>query len=276
MRIAIFGTGGVGGYFGGRLAQAGEEVTFIARGAHLQALQENGLKVESIQGNFLVRPVRTFADPAEAGVMDLILVAVKSWDVPSAAVAMRPMVGTETLIIPLENGVEASDQLAHALGWEHVLGGTCRISAMIGAPGVIQHLGLNPSITFGELDGVVRERTRALLEVFRRIPSIVVDVADDIHLQIWEKFLLIASLRSLEAKVHRPFKGGPMIGQVPMLSGGGGMIAAPALSLAVAAWTPSTRLCPSKTAGAITTARRTSVKTTAARTGRSPSNRCNF
>ena len=204
MRIAIFGTGGVGGYFGGRLAQAGEEVTFIARGDHLDAMRENGLKIESIQGDFLVRPVRAFDKPTEAGVMDVVLVAVKTWDLAAAAVAMRAMIGKDTLVVPLENGVEAPDQLAEALGRDHVLGGTCRISAMIGAPGIIQHLGLNPSIAFGELEGGMSARAQALLEVFRRIPTLTVEVPEDIRLRIWEKFLLIASLSGVGAVTRQP------------------------------------------------------------------------
>jgi 2-dehydropantoate 2-reductase len=204
MRIAVFGTGGVGGYFGGRLTQAGEDVTFVARGAHLAAMRKNGLKVESIQGNFVIQAVKAFDDPAQVGIVDAILVAVKSWDVPAAAEAMRPMVGKETFVVPLENGVEAPDQLAEALGREHVLGGTCRISATIGGPGVVRHIGLYPSIAFGELDGSSSTRTRALEEVFRRIPFIKVEVPDDIRLKIWEKFLFIASISGVGAVTRQP------------------------------------------------------------------------
>ncbi|MGD0611326.1 MAG: 2-dehydropantoate 2-reductase [Anaerolineales bacterium] len=204
MRIAIFGTGGVGGYFGGRLAQAGEDVTFIARGAHLEAIQKNGLKVESVQGNFVIKPVKAIDDATRAGIMDIILVAVKSWDVPTAAEAMRPMVGRSTFIVPLENGVDASDQLASILGQEHVLGGMCRISATLGAPGVIRHIGLNPSIAFGELDGRSSLRAEALRKIFTRIPTITVEIPEDIRIKIWEKFLFIASVSGVGAVTRQP------------------------------------------------------------------------
>lgn len=204
MHIAIFGTGGVGGYFGGRLAQAGEDVTFLARGAHLAAIQKNGLKVESVQGDFVIKPVRAVDDPAQAGIMDAILVAVKSWDVPAAAEAMRPMVVRETFVVPLENGVEASDQLAATLGREHVLGGMCRISATLGAPGVVRHIGINPYIAFGELDGKLSQRAEALRKVFARIPAIAVEIPGDIRIKIWEKFLFIASLSGVGAVTRQP------------------------------------------------------------------------
>src|SRR5919109_4797765 len=149
MRIAVFGSGGVGGYFGGRLALAGEDVMFIARGAHLQAMRTQGLRVESPKGNFTVPSVQATDDPAQVGEVDVVLVAVKAWQVPGAAQAIRPMVGAETCVVPLQNGLEAPAQLATALGTQHVLGGTCVISSVITAPGCIRHIGLEPSVTFG-------------------------------------------------------------------------------------------------------------------------------
>ena len=123
MRVAVFGTGGVGGYFGGLLAQAGEEVTFIARGEHLQAIRKDGLRVDSIKGDFVIPSAHATDDPAEVGVVDLVLLGVKAWQVPEAAQAMRSLVGPETLVLPLQNGVEASSQLAKVLSPRHVLGG---------------------------------------------------------------------------------------------------------------------------------------------------------
>src|SRR6266446_2807809 len=111
MKIAIFGTGGVGGYFGGRLAQAGEDVTFIARGEHLRAIQANGLKVDSLNGNFVIYPAKATDDVAEVGAVDLIIVGVKAWQVPEAARAIKPLVGPETIVLPLQNGVDAVPQL---------------------------------------------------------------------------------------------------------------------------------------------------------------------
>ncbi|MCZ6875199.1 MAG: 2-dehydropantoate 2-reductase, partial [bacterium] len=127
MRVAIFGVGGVGGYFGGRLAQAGEEVFFIARGAHLQAMQEHGLRIESLTGDFVVSPVQATHEPAKVGVVDVVLVAVKAWQVTEVAQSIRPLVGADTSVIPLQNGLEAATQLSAVLGAEHVIGGTCRI-----------------------------------------------------------------------------------------------------------------------------------------------------
>ena len=123
MRIAVFGAGGVGGYFGGRLAQAGEDVVFIARGDHLKAMLKQGLQVDSVKGDFLVKPVQAADDPSQVGLVDVILVCVKAWQVPQAAKAMRPMVGPQTFVVPLQNGVEAPSQLTAVLGQEHVLGG---------------------------------------------------------------------------------------------------------------------------------------------------------
>jgi 2-dehydropantoate 2-reductase len=203
MRITIFGSGGVGGYFGSRLAQAGEDVTFIARGEHLKAMQKNGLRVESIQGDFTVNPVKATGDPAQAEA-DAVLVAVKCWDVPAAAEAMKPMVGRHTFVVPLENGVEAPDQLAAALGRAHVLGGLCRISAYIAAPGVIRHVGLDPSVTFGELDGSLSQRLEQLRKVFARIPYIHAEISADIRMEIWEKFLFIATMSGLGGVTRQP------------------------------------------------------------------------
>src|SRR5512143_1508863 len=128
MRVAIFGTGGVGGYFGGRLAQAGEQVIFIARGEHLQAIRQNGLRVDSILGDFVISPAQAAATPAEIGAVDLVLVTVNAWQVMEAAEAIKPLMGAETVVIPLENGVDAPDELAAVLGAKHVLGGLCQIS----------------------------------------------------------------------------------------------------------------------------------------------------
>jgi len=141
MRFAAFGTGGIGGYFGGRLAQAGEEVAFIARGAHLEAMRAHGLVVESVRGDFTVRPVTATDDPADVGPVDVVLVAVKTWQLPDVARDMAPLLGPDTLVVPFQNGVEATDVLAASLGRERVLLGAARIFAFIDGPGRIRHLG---------------------------------------------------------------------------------------------------------------------------------------
>ncbi|MBW2491990.1 MAG: 2-dehydropantoate 2-reductase, partial [Deltaproteobacteria bacterium] len=125
MRIAIFGAGSVGGYFGGRLSQIGEDVVFIARGEHLNAMLTHGLRVDSINGDFTVQPVKATDEPSKAGKVDMVLVGVKAWQVSEAAEAMRPMIGPETFVLPLQNGFEAPAQLSEILGDQHVLGGLC-------------------------------------------------------------------------------------------------------------------------------------------------------
>jgi 2-dehydropantoate 2-reductase len=204
MKIAIFGTGGVGGYFGARLAQAGEEVVFIARGEHLRTIKENGLRLESILGDTLVRPAEASADPAEFGPVDLVLLGVKAWQVPEAAEAMRLLIGPQTMVIPLQNGVYAPSQLESVLGREHVLGGLCRISVLVAAPGVIRHLAIQPVIAFGELDARPSARVEALRQVFSRCQGLSVTTPPDINVMIWEKFMFIASMSGLGAATRQP------------------------------------------------------------------------
>jgi 2-dehydropantoate 2-reductase len=190
MRIAVFGAGSVGGYFGGRLALGGSDVVFIARGAHLQALRTQGLRVESPKGDFTVPSVQATDDPTQIGPVDVVLVAVKAWQVPEAAQAMRPIVGPETCVVPLQNGLEAPAQGAAVLGPQHVLGGTCVISSAIVAPGCIRHLGLDPSITFGELDHTPSPRAERLRQAFARA-EVTAIISLDIQVAIWEKFMAI-------------------------------------------------------------------------------------
>jgi 2-dehydropantoate 2-reductase len=178
MRIAVFGAGGVGGYFGGRLALAGEDVVFIARGAHLQALRTKGLQVESLKEDFVVSSVQATDDPSQVGPVDAVLVAVKAWQVPEAAQAIRPMVGAETCVVPLQNGLEAPAQLAAGLGTQHVLGGTCVISSAVTGPGCIRHIGLEPSVSFGELDHRASPRAERLGQAFGRAEVVAIIPAD--------------------------------------------------------------------------------------------------
>jgi len=203
MRIAVFGTGAVGGYFGGRLAQAGEDVIFIARGAQLQALQERGLRVESPKGDFSVNPAQATDDPAQVGAVDAVLVGVKAWQVPEAAEAMRPLLGPETFVVPLQNGVEAPGQLAAVLGEEHVLGGLCRIVSFLVEPGHVRHAGLEPYVAFGELDDRPSERAERLRAAFARA-GVTAEVPSDIRVAMWGKFLFIASFSGVGAGTRAP------------------------------------------------------------------------
>ncbi len=190
MRVAIFGVGGVGGYFGGRLAQAGEEVFFIARGAHLQAMQEHGLRVESLTGDFVVSPIQAMDEPAKVGVVDVVLVAVKAWQVPEVAQSIQPLVGADTSVVPLQNGLEAATHLSAVLGAEHVIGGTCRIYSSITAPGCIRHIGLEPTVIIGELDAQHRPRADQIRLTLERA-GITAIISPNIQADLWEKFLLL-------------------------------------------------------------------------------------
>jgi 2-dehydropantoate 2-reductase len=203
MRIAVFGAGGVGGYFGGRLAQAGEDVVFIARGAHLEAMRTAGLLVDSLKGDFSVRPVQATDVPAEVGRVDAVLVAVKAWQVPEAAHAIQPMLGEETFVVPLQNGVEAPEQLSAVLGKECVLGGLCHIVSYIAGPGYIKHAGIEPHIAFGEMEGGKSERAEALKAAFDRA-GVWAEAPEDIQAAMWEKFLFIAAISGVGAVTRAP------------------------------------------------------------------------
>jgi 2-dehydropantoate 2-reductase len=205
MRIAVFGAGAVGGYFGGRLAEVGEDVAFIARGDQLRALREDGLRVDSVAGDFAISPVAATDDPAEVGPVDCVLVAVKTWQLPDAAKAMGPLVGPRSFVVPLLNGVEAPDVLAEALGREPVLGGLCGLIAFRKEPGHIVHAGANPWITFGELDGRRSDRAGRLAEALERTRGVTVTVSDDIVAAMWEKFMFITSTGGLGAATRAPF-----------------------------------------------------------------------
>lgn len=204
MRIAVFGAGGVGGYFGGRLAQAGEDVVFIARGDHLKAMLKQGLKVNSVKGDFLVKPVQATNDPAQVGIVDVVLVCVKAWQVPDAAEAIRPMIGPDTVALPLQNGLEAPTQLATVLGNQHVLGGLCGLSTFIIGPGHIRHAGADPWIRFGELDNHPSERVEGLRQVFDRASGLTVEIPPDIQVALWMKFLFITVWSGVGAITRTP------------------------------------------------------------------------
>ena len=204
MKIAVFGAGAVGGYFGGRLTQSKNEVIFIARGKHLQAMKDDGLKIDSINGDFIVQPVQATDNPDEVGFVDMVLVTVKAWQISDAAKVMKPVVGPETFVLPLQNGIEAPSQLAAVLGHEHVLGGLCGLISYIVKPGHICHVGTDPFIRFGELDNSRSDRTELLLDVFERTPGITANIPSDINAAIWQKFLLVTAWSGLGAITRAP------------------------------------------------------------------------
>ena len=210
MRIAVVGAGGVGGYFGGKLATGGHDVVFIARGATLEALRTRGLRVDSIHGDFVVEHVNATDDPASAGTADAILFCTKAWQIPEAAQQVKPMVGPDTVVVPLENGMEAPEQLAAALGREHVLGGLCGIVAFIVAPGHIRHAGVEPFVMFGDYWSAAPERrfesggaTAALREAFVSA-GVKADISEDINHAMWSKFLFITPMSAIGALTRVP------------------------------------------------------------------------
>jgi len=204
MKIVVFGTGAVGGYFGGRLAQSGEDVTFIARGKHLQAIKDNGLKIDSIRGDFIVQPAQATDNPEEVGIVDMVLVGVKAWQVLDAAAVMKSMVGSQTIVLPLQNGIEAPSQLASVLGQKHVLGGLCGLISYIAGPGHICHVGTDPFIRFGELDNRPSDRVERIRKAFERASGITVSIPSDIHVAMWQKFVLIAAWSGMGAITRAP------------------------------------------------------------------------
>ena len=203
MRIAVYGAGGIGGYLGGRLAQAGEEVALIARGEHLKAIRDRGLRIDSINGDVVVRPAYATDDPAEIGPVDVVILGVKAWQVTEAAEAMRPMIGSGTCVLPLQNGVEAASQIAGVLGEGAVLGGLGGIMSYIAGPGHIRHESVEPFVRFGELDDRPSTRTKELLEAFGRA-GIQADSPSNIQAAIWGKFMYITAISGVGAATRLP------------------------------------------------------------------------
>src|SRR5215469_13945914 len=203
MRFAIYGTGGAGGYFGAQLARNGEDVTFVARGPHLKAIQAHGLCVDTLAGEIAIRPAKATGDPTQVAPVDVILVGVKAWQVEEAARNMRSMVRPETFVVPLQNGIEAPSQLAAVLGAEHVLGGLCSTFSWVMAPGRIRNIGASSFIRFGELDNRRSERAERLHQSFEKA-GVKVDIPPDIHKALWEKFLLVTSFGGIGAVSRAP------------------------------------------------------------------------
>jgi len=203
MRVAVFGTGGVGGYFGVRLAAAGVDVVFIARGEHLAAVRTRGLRLESVLGDVLIHPAQASDSPTAVGRVDVVLLGVKTWQVPEAADAMRPLLGPETCVVSLQNGVETPAVLTDYLGATHVVGGVCAAFSFIAGPGHIRHIGGAPFIKFGELDHRKTARVEQLREAFEQA-GVIVEVPSDIHVVLWEKFMLVVPLGGLGSVTRAP------------------------------------------------------------------------
>ena len=190
MKIAVIGSGGVGGYFGGKLAKAGFDVTFIARGEHLRAMQTNGLTVKSILGDFEVPSVKATAHLDVITGCDLVILAVKAWQVSPMALELKEVISSNTVILPLQNGVMAYEELRAHIPGRHLLNGLCKIFSKIESPGVISHFGIPPTILFGEPDNSKTERVRQIKDLFDAA-GIYNEIPSDIRAETWKKFILI-------------------------------------------------------------------------------------
>ena len=202
------GAGGVGGYFGARLAQSGADVTFIARGAHGAAIREKGLKVFSPNGDVLVHPAKAVSDPAMIGPVDVVLFCVKLWDVDIAAEACKPLIGPDTAVICFQNGVDAEDRVAAVLGERHAVGGVAAIAALIEEPGVIRHTGTMAWLKYGEPNGGASPRLEAFDAACKKA-GFEASVSPDITADIWRKFAFLAPLAGTTAATRMPI--GPIL-----------------------------------------------------------------
>ncbi len=192
MKVAVLGAGGVGGYFGGLLGKAGHDVTFIARGPHLQAIVQQGLSIKSPHGDFVVHPAKATAVPKEIGAVDYVIVAVKHYQLSEAVTSLPPLMGQGTTVVPLLNGIDAHEHVIQVVGSGPVVGGLCSLVSMIEAPGIIRHETLLHRIILGELDGSKTERVENLVEAWKSCGAEAIH-ADDIFVAMWTKFLFIAS-----------------------------------------------------------------------------------
>jgi 2-dehydropantoate 2-reductase len=203
MRIAVVGAGGVGGGFGAALAKAGADVTFIARGAHLAAMTNHGLKIQGGRGETHLVPTRATDNPADVGTVDIVLFCVKLWDVESAGQHIKPMVGPNTAVIPLQNGIDAAERLTPILGSNAVMGGVAQISASITAPGLIQQVGTFMRMIFGELDGKRTKRGEDFLALCLKA-GFDATLSAQILTDLWMKFILLATNASITAATRQP------------------------------------------------------------------------
>lgn len=210
MKIAVMGAGGVGGYFGAKLAQAGNEVTFIARGAHLAAMRAKGLRIEGEGTQITLPSVQATDDPAQVGPVELVLLTIKAYDLEGAGRQMQPLIGPRTVVLPLLNGADIAERIGPAVGAERVLGGLCMISARIEAPGVIKQVGPLNKIVLGEFSGEITPRAQAVHDVLAGA-GIATELTTQIRSELWKKYLFIsaAAVCALTASVTGPVLADP-------------------------------------------------------------------
>ena len=202
MKIAIFGSGGVGGYFGGRLAAAGEDVTFLARGAHLKAMQDEGLHIESPNGNLHLPKVQATDRPQAVGPVDVVLFTVKLYDVDASAATLRPLIGPDTVVITLQNGVEAMDMVARHVGDDHVAGGAAYIVVVIDTPGHLRHTTAH-SLVFGERNGTRSPRLVAFEEACQRA-GFKGKASTEVQADLWVKFIRLSTWSGMTTVTRSP------------------------------------------------------------------------
>ncbi len=203
MNVLIYGIGGVGGFFGAKLATTKNHISFIARGNHLEAIRQNGITVKSIQGNLHAIPKIVTDDLTQIPTPDLVIFGVKSWQLPEAAQNIKPYINSKTILLPLQNGVNNSDLLMDVFSKKQVLGGLCNLISFIESPGVIRHSAFNPTITFGELSNTKTRRIETICNLFEEA-GINYIVAEDIQREIWKKFLFICTISGLGGLTRAP------------------------------------------------------------------------
>ena len=203
MKIAVMGTGGMGGYYGGYLAAAGCDVTFIARGEHLAAIQKNGLSLKGDNGDIHVNPTPATDDPGSIGPVDVVLFCVKLYDVETAAELIRPLIKKDTIVISFLNGIDGPERLAKIVGKQHVIGGAAYASAVIESPGVVRYKGTKGHFQIGCLDGRANQHLKEFQNLYSRTP-IECEISDDILATLWDKFVLLATNSGLSCICRQP------------------------------------------------------------------------
>lgn len=203
MNILVLGSGGVGGYYGGLLSKQGHDVTFIARGEHLKAIQASGLQVKSIHGDFTVSPARATDDPASVAEPDLILFCVKTYSTDEGVQAIKPVVGKDTTVLSLQNGIDAPERIGKALGMEHMIGGATWISSAVASPGLIKQMSEFRRVVIGELNGQKTPRVEAIYQAFKDT-GITAELSEDILKVMWSKFVFITAASSFGSLTRLP------------------------------------------------------------------------
>ncbi len=197
------GSGGAGGYYGGLLARQGHDVAFVARGAHLTAIQKNGLRVKSVHGDFSIRPAIVTDIPSELPIPDLVLFCTKTYDTVEASQIIRPNIGSDTTILSLQNGIDAVERIGKIVGFNHMIAGATWISSALEAPGIVKQVSEFRRIVIGEPNGTITARVRAVFELFKQT-GITIELTDNILKVLWAKFLFISAASSLGSITRLP------------------------------------------------------------------------